>query len=291
MPAPDKRLVVLLGYPLRHSLSPVIHNTAFQHQRLPYEYRLHPVAPDDLSTELLRLAETGFAGANVTVPHKESVARLLNEKSDVVATIGAANTLSCRIGDAGPIIRGDNTDVGGFLAPIQDLLPKLQGGQALVFGSGGAARAVGFGLARSARLDRIVVAARNMDAGRRLADLLRGLSGGCAVDWVAVEEAGPEVRKSRLVVNATPIGMSPLVTDTVWTESSDFHSDQIIYDLIYWPLETRLMREAKARGATVIGGLEMLIAQASLAYAIWTGRQMPLEIVREKLKEHLAGGS
>lgn len=287
MSSKDKRPIVLLGYPLEHSLSPLIHNTAFARQQLPFEYHLHPVHPSKLDTELRRLVGQGLAGANVTVPHKEAVVHLLDETSDVVRTIGAANTISCRRAGRRARLIGDNSDVGGFVAPIWQMLPELRDRQALIFGSGGAARAVGFALTKYARPSRIVIAARTSETGMRLANLLMGQRPGCTVDFVRLDRAGPEIRRSTLLVNTTPLGMRPNAREAVWTEEADFHREQIVYDLVYWPLETKLMRTARTRGARTQGGLEMLIAQAALSYAIWTGRKMPIDAVRDALRRHL----
>jgi len=286
MPAKDKRPIVLLGYPLEYSLSPLIHNTAFEFQRLDFHYRLHPVHPTKLDSELRKLIRQGLAGANVTVPHKEAVVRLLDESSDVVQTIGAANTISCRpIGGRIKLV-GDNSDVGGFVAPIWQMLPELTGRQILIFGSGGAARAVGFAIMKYARPNRIVVAARTSETGMRLANLLMGQHPACTVDFVRLDRAGPEIRRSTLLVNTTPLGMQSNVKQAIWTDEEDFHHNQIVYDLIYWPLETELMRLARRRGARTQGGLEMLISQAALSYAQWTGRKMPMDAVRERLRQH-----
>ncbi|HEX9658989.1 MAG TPA: shikimate dehydrogenase [Rhodothermales bacterium] len=282
-----KRPIVLLGYPLEHSLSPLIHNTAFEHQGLDFHYTLHPVHPVKLEEELLRLAQKGLVGANVTVPHKEAVVRLLDEKSEVVEAIGAANTISCRREEGGVRLVGENSDVGGFIAPIWKMLPELDDRQVLIFGSGGAARAVGFALTKYSRPRRIVIATRTAEAGGRLANVLLGQRPGFAVDCVRLAEVSDEVRGSTLLVNATPIGMGAGSEESIWSRDGDFHEGQIVYDLVYWPLETRFLKKARLRGARILGGLEMLIAQAALSYAVWTGRKMPVETVRQELQRHL----
>ncbi|MGA7304855.1 MAG: shikimate dehydrogenase [Rhodothermales bacterium] len=286
MSAKDKRPIVLLGYPLEHSLSPLIHNTAFESQHLDLEYHLYPVHPANLGKALRSLVSQGLVGANVTVPHKESVVHLLDETSDVVQTIGAANTISCRpAGDRVKLV-GDNSDVDGFVAPIWQMLPELTDRQVLIFGSGGAARAVGFAVTKYARPKRVVIAARTSETGMRLANLLLGQHPRCTVDFVRLDRAGPEIRRSTLLINTTPLGMKSNAEASIWTEERDFHSEQIVYDLVYWPLETRLVRMARQRGARTQGGLEMLISQAALSYAIWTGRKMPIDLVRERLHKH-----
>jgi len=281
------RSIVLFGYPLEHSLSPLIHNTAFEHQGLDYHYSLHPVSPENLEIDLRRLVDQGLVGANVTVPHKQAVVRLLDEGSDVVKTIGAANTISRRQDGGRTLLVGNNTDVGGFITPIRELLPQIQGKQVLIFGSGGAAKAVAFAAMMYAKPSRLVVAARTAGSAARLVEIMTGLRPDCAVEFVPLAKAADEVRQSTLVVNATPIGMGATVGQTVWTDPSDFHEGQIVYDLVYWPLETQLLQDAKAGGARIVGGLDMLIEQAALSYAIWTDRQMPVDVVREEVRRYL----
>lgn len=276
------RLVTLLGFPVEHSMSPRLHNTAFAAQGVNARYVATPVRPAHLADALAGLRALRFLGANVTIPHKEAVLSLLDDLTPTAQAIGAVNTLVTYERDAETLgLRGDNTDVAGFLEPLAPHRPALEGADATVLGAGGAARAVVFGLLNRMPLRRLTIAARRPAQAERLADAFADISSTTTVAATNLTEA--PVPASRLVVNATPVGMHPDVDHTPWTDAGDFSADQIVYDLVYTPRETRLLREAAARGATPIGGLDMLIGQAAAAYAQWIGREMPTEAVRDEI--------
>lgn len=282
------KLVAVLGYPIEHSLSPLIHNTAFHRQQLNYVYVAAGVPPADLSEAVAGLKALGFAGANVTIPHKQAVLTLMDELSEQARAVGAVNTIVCKrsSGEGGRVsLYGDNTDVAGFLEPLQPHADRLQGEPMLIFGAGGAARAVAYALLTTYRPARLTIAVRTLEKGGRLVDQLRLFDATGALEVVPISEAGEAVRSSRLLVNATPLGMHPNVSQTPWLDADYYSPGQIAYDLIYNPEETRFLREASDRGASTIGGLDMLVAQAAAAYVQWTGRQMPVEAVRAMLNE------
>lgn len=288
------RIVAVLGYPIEHSLSPLIHNTAFRHQNLNYVYVAAGVPPADLSEAVAGLKALGFAGANVTIPHKQVVLTLMDELSEQARAVGAVNTIVCRRSEDGEgrgILYGDNTDVAGFLEPLRPAAERLRGERMLIFGSGGAARATAYALLTTFRPARLYIAARTLEKANRLVDQLRPFDAAGALDVVPVPEAGEAVRSSRLLINATPLGMYPNVQQTPWPDASCFSPGQIAYDLIYNPEETRFLKEASARGASTIGGLGMLIAQAAAAYVQWTGQEMPIDAVRSVLNERFAGSA
>ncbi len=276
--------VGLLGYPVAHSRSPRIHNTAFRAQGLNYVYLALPVAPADVAVAVAGLKTLGFAGANVTVPHKQAVLPLMDALSPQADAVGAVNTVVCRRHDGAVTLFGDNTDVAGFLAPLHPFAGDLHGASMLVFGAGGAARAVAYALLSAVRPARLTVAARTPAKAERLARDLAPFDATGALRVVALAEAAAAVRAARLLVNATPLGMHPHSEGTPWPHAEDFSEGQVVYDLVYEPEQTRLLRQASARGARTLGGLEMLILQAAAAYAQWTGREMPLEVVRAALQ-------
>ncbi len=273
--------MALLGEPVAHSLSPHLHNAAFRAQGLNLIYVAAPVAPKDLPAAVEGLRALCFRGANVTIPHKEAVVPLLDALSERARAVGAVNTI-VRAGNA---LRGDNTDVPGFLAPLEAHAERLHGTDMLIFGAGGAARAVAYALLTRFRPQRLTLAARRPEQAERLARDLAAHDTRGALAVTSIEEAGPRVRASRLLVNATPLGMHPETEETPWPHREDFSEGQIVYDLVYHPTETRLLREAAARGATPLGGLEMLLGQAAESYRQWTGREMPVETVRRALAE------
>ncbi len=279
----ETRLVGLLGYPVAHSRSPVLHNAAFRAQGINAAYVALPVAPGDVTTAVAGLKAMGFLGANVTVPHKEAVLPLLDACSPQAEAVGAVNTLVCRRTSGGVVLYGDNTDVAGFLAPLGPFAEALHGAPVLVFGAGGAARAVAYALLTTFGPARLTLAARTPERAAALAHDLAAHDPGSALHAVPLAEAAAAVRSAALVVNATPAGMHPDAEGTPWPHATDFSAGQLIYDLVYAPPRTRLLREAATRGARTLGGLEMLIRQAAAAYVQWTGREMPLDVVRAAL--------
>jgi shikimate dehydrogenase len=279
----ETQVVTLLGHPVEHSLSPRIHNTAFEAQGVNAVYVATPVRPDALRAAVDGLEALGLLGANVTVPHKEAVRPLLDDVSGRAAAVGAVNTIVRT--DAG--LRGDNTDVEGFRAPLADRLgaAALEGTEMVVFGAGGAARAVAYALLDRYAPARLTLVARRPEQAEALAADLAGYDPQDALRVSTFDAAGPAVRAARLLVNATPLGMAPETDGTPWPDDTDFAPDHVAYDLVYTPEETRFLREAAARGATTIGGLDMLVGQAAAAYEQWTGRTMPTEAVYEALRQ------
>ena len=264
-------LVVLLGDPVEHSLSPAIHNAAFQAQGLNLAYLACRVRPARLGDAVAGLDALGAVGANVTLPHKRRALELAATASPAAAAMGAANTLVR--GETG--WHADNTDVAGFLGPLQPVAERLRGETVLVVGAGGAARAVVWA-AREHLGARVIVAARRLAQAEELASAF-------SAEALPLDAARPPGREAAVVVNATPVGMAPHPDATPWTFAPDVRRDQIAYDLVYRPAQTRFLRDAAALGLATIGGLPMLLGQAAAAYALWTGREMPLDAVRAAL--------
>lgn len=281
------RLVGLLGHPVGHSRSPLIHNTAFRVQRINAVYVALPVLPEQLADAVAGLRAMQFLGANVTIPHKQAVLPFLDRCSRRAEAVGAVNTIVCQQPeDGGPIqLYGDNTDVRGFLAPLLPHADLLEGTEMLIFGNGGAARAVAYGLLTTFRPRRVTLAARTPQHAEPLVHDLAAYDETDALRIVQIADAGPLVRRSQLLVNATPLGMTPNVEATPWPFPEDFQDGQLVYDLVYEPRHTLFLQDAAVRGATAIGGLEMLIGQASAAYRQWIDQPMPEEAVRQALRE------
>jgi shikimate dehydrogenase len=282
------KVIAVLGYPIEHSLSPLIHNTAFRQQGLNYAYVAAGVSPGDLKAAVAGLKALGFGGANVTIPHKQAVLELMDELSEQARAVGAVNTIVCRkpVNEEERVtLYGDNTDVAGFLGPLVPATDRLREKRMLIFGAGGAARAVAYALLSTFQPERLYIVARTPEKAQRLVDQLRPFDAAGVLEVTSEHEAGEAVHSSRLLVNATPLGMYPDVQHTPWPDTDSFTPDQIAYDLIYNPEETRFLREASACGASPIPGLDMLIGQAAAAYVQWTGREMPVDAVRTALNE------
>lgn len=278
----ETNVVTLLGHPVEHSRSPHIHNTAFRAQGVNAVYVASPVRPDALSEGVNGLRALRFLGANVTVPHKEAVRPLLDDVSERATALGAVNTI-VREEDR---LRGDNTDVEGFLTPLADQGEQpLDGRAMLVFGAGGAARAVVYGLLDRYEPERLTLVARRSEQAEALAADLDGYDSNDALRVSTFDDAAPAVRSSRLLVNATPLGMAPKTDGHPWTNGEDFGPDQVAYDLVYTPEKTRFLEDAAAQGATVIGGLDMLVEQAAASFRQWTDREMPTDVVYGALRQ------
>ena len=268
--------VTLLGHPVGHSLSPAIHNAAFREHGLDLIYLANDVEPDGLEDALRGLWALGAVGANVTIPHKRGALEAAATASETATALGAANTLVR--GEKG--WHADNTDVAGFLAPLQEI--DLEGASVAVLGAGGAARAVVYAALHDLEAADVTVVARRRDQAEALARDLEG-AGGVAV--AGFGKARRVVRDARLVINATPVGMgdgrSPLDPDAI-------HDRHVVYDLVYRPARTPLLEVADAKGAETINGLPMLLGQAAESYRLWTGRTFPLATARRAALEALA---
>jgi shikimate dehydrogenase len=274
------RLVALLGDPVAHSRSPAIHNAAFRALGLDLVYVACRVTPGALPAAVAGLRALGAAGANVTVPHKEPVVLLVDRLSPAAAATRAVNTI---VPLADGAFEGDNTDVAGFLDPLGRYAPLLRGQEAVILGAGGAARAAAYALLTTLAPSRLTVVGRTTQRAGRLAAELSSHDAHEALCVMAPDDARRAVRRATLVVNATPAGMHPHVEATPWPDADDFSAGQLVSDLVYAPPETRLLREAAARGAATLDGRAMLLAQAAAAFERWTGRAMPLDVARAAL--------
>ncbi|MGI9174480.1 MAG: shikimate dehydrogenase family protein, partial [Rhodothermales bacterium] len=219
----ETQLTLLLGFPVAHSLSPLIHNTAFRAQKLNRLYVAASVRPPDLAAAVAGLRALGAAGANVTIPHKAAVLPLADSLSPQAQAIGAINTLVVQARKDGPsMLYGDNTDIAGFLEPLHAHAASLHQTSMLIFGAGGAARAVAYALLTAFQPDRLTLAARTTAKAEALARDLAPYDAAGVLRVARLEEAGPDVRASRLLVNATPLGTTPDVRATPWPHAADF---------------------------------------------------------------------
>jgi shikimate dehydrogenase len=279
----DTRLCALLGDPVSHSLSPLIHNTAFAAAGVAMRYVAIRVRPPHLEEAVQAMRTLGFAGANLTIPHKEAVLPFVDELAPTAKAVGAVNTLIFSGEGENVRVVGENTDVAGFLSPLSPFMEQLSGSHVLVLGGGGAARAVVYAAAHSLKASRISVILRNPDRQNGFKSLLPTESPG--IDFVPWDEQQAVVAGADLLVNATPLGMWPDVNSSPCRVPRALRSGQIVYDLVYNPSETLLLREATSAGATAVGGLAMLVGQAAASFTAWTEKPMPLDCVHEVLQE------
>ncbi len=260
------RTVGVIGWPVSHSLSPAIHNAAFAALGLPWVYVPLPVPPGELGSALAGLRALGFAGANVTMPHKTATAARVGSLSEDARRLGAVNTLV--VGAEG--LEGHNTDAPGFDRFLRrDAAFDPAGRTALLFGAGGAARACALALARSG-LGSLTVAVREPERGRSVAEVLDDL--GVPVDVVPLDDAAAV--EADLVVNATPVGAAGETLPVPWLAP-----EVVVVDLLYQPATTPLLSTAREAGANAFGGLGLLLEQAALSFELWTGQAAPLEVM------------
>ena len=258
----------IIGWPVDHSLSPAIHNAAFAAAGLDWVYVPLPVPPRELSRALAGLDALGIDGANVTMPHKTEAADLIQDLSDDARALRAVNTIVVR----GDRVEGHNTDVGGFDRFLRgDAGFEPEGRSALLYGAGGAARACALALGRGG-LAHLTVAARD----EATTEGLRAIADETELLVEVVGAAGTAGRRFDLVVNATPVGGK---AEPEHRSHPDLDPSVVVVDLLYDPPVTPLQERANAAGATVFGGLGLLLHQAALSFELWTGTPGPLDVM------------
>ncbi|WP_028567113.1 shikimate dehydrogenase [Salisaeta longa] len=279
-PDGQTQVVLLLGHPVRHSQSPRIHNAAFVAQGINAVYVACEVDEGSLADAVRGMRALRCWGANVTIPHKQAVVPLMDEVSVEAEAVGAVNTI-VRLPDGQ--LRGDNTDAAGFLDPLERRYgDALEGASALVLGAGGAARAVVYALLTRYAVRRCTIAARRAAQAEALREAMTLYDSSGGLRTTTFADAADAMPQHRLIVNATPVGMTP-DTEARPVPAAGWASGHIAYDLVYTPRTTRFLRDADAAGADTVGGIEMLIGQAAAAYHQWTDRTMPLDVVRAAL--------
>jgi len=268
----ETRLCAVIGHPVRHSLSPQIHNAAFEAAGLNYAYLAFEVK--DLAGCLAGLRSMdGFRGLSVTIPHKEAVIPLLDEVDPVARRIGSVNTITR---DEQGRLSGRSTDGPGTLRAFEDSEVPLAGKRVLFLGAGGAVRAVAFAMMELAGVGQITLLGRTAATVERLAGDLRAVGLPCAIGTGAINDGLREaVAAHDVIVNGTPMGMYPEYVGRTLVDSGMLKPEHTVFDMVYRPLETRLVTEARAAGAKVISGLDMLVNQAALQFEHWTGVDAP----------------
>lgn len=270
--------VGLLGWPVGHSRSPAMHNAAFQALGLNWEYLLLPVAPEYVADAVRGLRAFGFAGANVTVPHKQAVMAGLDEVTVEARAIGAVNTIVNREG----WLVGHNTDALGFLRALREAGVEPRGCRAVVLGAGGAARAVVYALL--AARAQVTIANRTVGTARRLGNEFGALFGARVLVLPLTMDLARVLVAADLLVNTTSVGMArpgdPRPGADPLPAGLALRAGIAVNDLVYAPLETALLCRARAAGAQTVDGLGMLVHQGAAAFELWTGQKAPVETMR-----------
>lgn len=273
-----KQLFVI-GDPVAHSLSPLLHQTMIDQTGAAYRYDVRTVRPEELPVFVRWAKDGGCAGFNVTMPHKEAIRPLLDEVDTTAASCGAVNTVCIREGRA----IGHNTDGTGFLDSLAGQGFYPQGRTVLLLGAGGAAKAVGHALA-AAGAGRIIVCARRLERAAALAAQLPGCGEGIVLAQDAIQQAAAACD---LLVNATPLGMagSPAFARLDFLQAMPPHA--VVYDLVYHPRRTALLEAAARQGLRTVGGIDLLIRQAVRAFTFFTGETPDTAALYDALREPL----
>ncbi|NJO81094.1 MAG: shikimate dehydrogenase [Cyanobacteria bacterium RM1_2_2] len=285
------QLLGVIGYPIAHSLSPVMHNAAIAKLGVDFVYVPLPIAPENLAIAVKGFEAMGLRGFNVTIPHKQAIMPLLSEIAPVAQEIGAVNTVC--LTEQGWY--GTNTDAEGFLAPLLQLStpPNWQHTTALILGNGGAARAVVAGCAELGCRS-IQVVGRHPEKLEQFRQSWQNSPAGVHLSVHAWEKLPDLLPTAGLVVNTTPIGMhpheqvSPLdFSDSLQSASVQIAAGTIAYDLIYTPRPTLFLQQMQAQGAILFDGLEMLVQQGAAALKLWLQQPVPVDVMRQSLLDHL----
>lgn len=266
---------LLIGNPVMHSLSPAMHNLALKHNKIGGEYISVSVSSRDVNMVLAHCTNDSFLGANITIPHKELFLDMVDELTDEAKEIGAINTL---VKQDGKLI-GHNTDAYGFIKPIENYIDTLHGERVIIFGSGGATKAIVFAL-QDLGVEQIVLVSRRPEIyeSNGSENIIR-----CSYDnWIAYAD------DAAMIVNATPLGMTPNTESSpVPDQDIEILNEKICYDIVYNPRQTKFLKQAIQAGGTPIGGLDMLIYQGAKSFNLWTGFEFPIEKIKSKLDEVL----
>jgi shikimate dehydrogenase len=279
------RVVGVLGYPVRHSLSPDMHNAAFEALEMDWCYLPFEVAPDDLEPAVRGLAALGVVGVNLTIPHKRAIVPHLDEVRGDAEITGSVNTIHFEGGRA----IGYSTDGDGFLGALAELAVEPAGSRVVVLGAGGSAAAITVALIR-AGVAAITIANRTAERAEALARLLAGHARtGTEVSVVPwrPEAIGEALAGANLMVNTTSIGMKGSPERALPLPTGALRTDLAVYDIVYTPLETPLLRTARKAGCRALGGARMLVLQGAVSFRIWTGIDPPVKVMESALRAGL----
>ncbi|MCG3198663.1 MAG: shikimate dehydrogenase [Candidatus Omnitrophica bacterium] len=275
------QLCAVLGKPIRHSLSPAIHNAAFQAKNLNFVYTAFEV--DNIEHAILGMRGLGIRGYSITIPHKVSAIAHVDELDPVAASIGSINTLVNNEG----VLRGYNTDGIGALRAIESAGVKLSGAEVTLLGSGGGARAIACTLAVKSDLSKMNILGVVEDEMKALAAHVSKQSSARVNGAMLTEETLKKALDTTLLlIHCTPIGMHPRVDETVVPQKF-LSSPLVVFDIVYNPKETRLLREAKEKKCRVISGVEMFIHQAVAQFELFTGQSAPEAVMRKVVLQNL----
>ncbi len=278
-------VVGVIGHPIKHSFSPLMHNISFEMLDLNYIYLPFDVTVTNLKTALKGMVALGIKGLNVTLPLKEKIAQYLNEISDEASVVGSVNTI---VNEAGSL-HGYNTDVHGIIETVEPFKDEINGNNVTVIGAGGAARSVLYALIKEFKPEHINIVNRTKDKAESLKDyfqtkmLFENISAHELVPPDLVDLFG----NSKMIINSSSIGMSPETDDTPTSIAESFHKEQVVFDVVYNPLKTKFLALAEKQGAIALNGLKMFVEQGAKSFELWTEHEMPKEKVYKTIQSYM----
>ncbi|MDN5844764.1 MAG: shikimate dehydrogenase [Candidatus Nitrosocosmicus sp.] len=267
----------IIGDPVEHSFSPLMHNAAFKYLNLNYSYIAFKVKVNELKESVESLRDINVAGFNVTIPHKVEITRYIDRLSDEASLAGAVNTVKNENG----IFVGYNTDIYGLMAPIEERLPDFECIEILILGAGGSSRAALVGLSRKKNIKSVFVVNRDKQKLSKIIELGNTLGLNCVpMEYADDEKLSQISTRCKLIINTTSVG---LANEKSLLSSDSIHSESIVFDIVYKPIMTNLLECARSAHAKVIFGYEMLLNQGYKSFEIWTGLKAPQEVMRKAL--------
>ncbi|TKJ18494.1 MAG: shikimate dehydrogenase [Promethearchaeota archaeon Loki_b31] len=274
-------VLCVIGHPIEHSMSPIMHNAALKDLSLDYVYVAFNIPPNDLKKAVLGFKMFSIKGINVTIPYKENIIPYLDEIDPLAEKIGAVNTIK----NEGKYLIGKNTDASGAKNALLDAGCEITGKKALILGAGGAAKAVSFAISED--LDAVYIANRTEKRAIKLAkDLTNKTTIKAVGKNMSINTLKNLVNDVDILINTTPLGMYPDIEGSPISQEM-LHKNLFVFDIVYNPLETRLLKEARKIGCKTLGGLDMFVNQGALAFEWWTGKKPNLNLMKEKVVEFL----
>ncbi len=281
----NTKIIGIIGHPIKHSYSPLMQNIAFELTGLNYIYLPFDIPANSLKDALKGIVALGIKGFNVTLPLKEKILPLLKDVTEEANIVGAVNTVTNEDG----ILRGYNTDVLGVVESLNPFKDEIAGAKISVIGAGGAARSVIYALIRNFKVGHINIINRTEQTAESLKEYFSAKM--MFDNFKAFPLIPPDLvetfRDSKLIINTTSMGMYPEVDDSATTIKESFMKGQIVFDIVYNPVKTKLLRLAESQGSTIITGLKMLVEQGAKSYELWCGEKMPVEKVYRALESYL----
>ena len=275
-------IVGLIGHPVSHSFSPLMHNEAFRDLNLDYAYLVFDVKEDNLKNAIEGAKALNIKGLNVTIPHKINVIPYLEELDEIASLIGAVNTIDFKE------MKGYNTDGIGAVKAIEEVTP-IKNKKIVVAGAGGASRAISFYLAKY-NAESITILNRNQKKAEKLAEDILNSNLCSSVQSNSITTIDSTISDADILINTTPVGMHPKSDEKPITTALSINEDMVVFDAVYNPNETGLLKETLKAGATPVYGIKMLLYQGAECFKIWTSQHPPIDVMESALKSKLNFG-